>query len=84
MKNLPFITHFHLALLVAGLLFIAGCKDSSSTSKAANGKATPDDPAAIAALETAGCRLKKNAEGIVTEIAVSSDSDFSECNSFPA
>ncbi|MEZ6034902.1 MAG: hypothetical protein R3C17_17560 [Planctomycetaceae bacterium] len=37
-----------------------------------------DDQAAVAALEKAGCSLQKNAAGLVTEIAVSSDADFSE------
>ena len=78
MKNLSFTTRFHLAFLVAGFFCVAGCKDSASTSKAGIGKVTPDVPVAIAALEKAGCRLKKDAQGLVTEIAVSSDSDFSE------
>ena len=78
MKYLQLNTHRPLALLVAGIFFFAGCTNSSSTNKSGTAKATPDDPAAVAALEKAGCRLTKNVDGIVTEIAVSSDSDFSE------
>ena len=57
---------------------IAGCGESSDPGKAAGVKITPDDEAAVAALEKSGCSLTKNAAGLVTEIAVSSDTDFSE------
>ncbi len=64
------------------LLFSTGCEQSSGPStqglQSSQSAVTPDDAAAVAALEKAGCSLKKNADGMVTEIAVSADTDFSE------
>lgn len=66
-----------LPLIAAACFLLSGCVDSSNSGKKAS-VATPDDPKAIAALEAAGCRLTKNAAGLVTEISVSADTDFSK------
>ena len=67
-------------LVITGLL--VGCQNSSvpenSGEAAKRTTATPDDATVVAALEKAGCSLKKNSDGLVTEIAVSADTDFSE------
>ena len=70
--------HRNLAVFAICSFLFAGCVETSSPGKAQNGNATPDDQVAVAALEKAGCSLKKDAAGLVTEIAVSSDTDFSE------
>ena len=69
-------------LIISPLPLTVGCQpvaDSKNGAPAVSQTAaTPDDAAAVAALETAGCSLKKDASGQVTEIAVSADEDFSE------
>ena len=70
-------THTLLFLLASSILFV-GCQKPATPGKAAAPKLAPDDPAAVAALEKAGCSLKKNADGIVTQIAVSATGDISE------
>ncbi len=70
-----------LTTILSFALLISGCQNSTeSNSKATSPKVVgaADDPAAVAALEQAGCSLKKNSDGLVTEIAVSADVDFSE------
>ena len=71
-----------LSLLAACITGTFGCSDSASSKNgpnAANKAATtPDDLVAVAALEKAGCRLTKDGAGVVREIAVTSDSDFSD------
>ena len=72
--------------LAIGLTIMSGCGDSASPVKVPNTETKavttvvtiPDDPAAVAALEKAGCRLTKNGDGVVTEIAVSSDTDIGD------
>ncbi|MEI6541590.1 MAG: hypothetical protein WCO86_19005, partial [Planctomycetota bacterium] len=78
MKFFPRNFKLKLAVFATGCLLSAGCVDNPGPGKPATAKVTPDDNAAVAALEKAGCSLKKNAAGQVTEIAVSSDTDFSE------
>ena len=64
------------------LVVVTGCRDSASSDAGSNAETkaavAPDDPIAVAALEKAGCRLTRNADGVVSEIAVSSDKDISD------
>lgn len=63
------------------LVFIISCQPAAETPPAEKQTAvpavTPDNAEAVAALEAAGCLLTRNDAGLITEIAVSSDADFS-------
>ncbi len=62
------------------LLFLVSCQPAAETPSAQQQQsapaATPDDADAVAALEAAGCLLTKNEAGLVTELSVASDDDF--------
>lgn len=80
MRSLP---HWSCRLLPAlCFLCVTGCGDSGNSGSPPQNHAAapvaPDDPAAVAALETAGCQLTKDGSGHVTEIAVSSDSEMTD------
>ena len=49
-----------------GCFLFVGCVENPGPGKAANTKVMPDDKAAVAALEKAGCSLKQDAAGLVT------------------
>ncbi|MFZ9088901.1 MAG: leucine-rich repeat domain-containing protein [Planctomycetaceae bacterium] len=73
----------HLSILpVFGLVFLVSCQPSdqqqSAETQATAPAVIPDDAEAVAGLEAAGCRLTKDEAGLVTEISVSSDTDFTE------
>lgn len=73
-----------VALVFPALTALTGCSDESTTApedsavEQVGPPVQPDDRDAVAALEAAGCRLTKNENGVVTEIAVSSDSPFTD------
>ena len=78
MRSFPRNLTRNLTVFATGCCLFAGCIDNSGPGKPPVATVTSDDSAAVAALEKADCHLKKNAAGLVTEIAVSSDTDFSE------
>ena len=75
------MTRFSLLMCFTLSLIPCGCQPASGPQNSENSGTTTvpaDDPAAVAALEKAGCSLQRDKAGNVSEISVSSDVDFTE------